>query len=259
VQFFGKPETTWLLQSQWRPWVEFKARGVLEGRAALAGKKVRLAAFEAALREAEEHFDEMLHAENSSTTEEEEEEEEERNEEEEEEEDDEERELLRGEDEEEEEELEEDRVIDDDDDGDDHVGGASAPVEVAQPAASAESTAAAAPAGKKKKKKASEVEKLALSRSVSFRPSELLFLSSSVMALPVERKRSTRNSGIGAGAGAEAEVLTEAPHRPAFRLHDRVKALWEGGPDIFAGRISDVSVDHIAGPIYGIKYVPFHR
>ena len=61
------------------------------------------------------------------------------------------------------------------------------------------------------------------------------------------------------GAGAEAEVLTEAPHRPAFRLHDRVKALWEGGPDIFAGRISDVSVDHIAGPIYGIKYVPFHR
>ena len=137
MQFFGKPETTWLLQSQWRPWVEFKARGVLEGRAALAGKKVRLAAFEAALREAEEHFDEMLHAENSSTTEEEEEEEEERNEEEEEEEDDEERELLRGEDEEEEEELEEDRVIDDDDDGDDHVGGASAPVEVAQPAASA--------------------------------------------------------------------------------------------------------------------------
>ena len=250
MQFFGKPETTWLLQSQWRPWVEFKARGVLEGRAALAGKKVRLAAFEAALREAEEHFDEMLHAENSSTTEEEEEEEEERNEEEEEEEDDEERELLRGEDEEEEDELEEDRVIDDDDDGDDHVGGASAPVEVAQPAASAESTAAAAPVGTKK---------LALSRSVSFRPSELLFLSSSVMALPVERKRSTRNNGIGAGAGAEAEVLTEAPHRPAFRLHDRVKALWEGGPDIFAGRISDVSVDHIAGPIYGIKYVPFHR
>lgn len=114
-----------------------------------------------------------------------------------------------------------------------------------------------------KSKKMSEIERLALSRNVSFRPSELVLADATSFAgigcgrsRRRMRNRLFNNGGGASGGGGSASSCGNASMMlrvPAFQVKDRIEALWDGGPDLYAGTISDVSMDLAAGPIYKIK------
>ena len=105
-----------------------------------------------------------------------------------------------------------------------------------------------------KSKKMSEIERLALSRNVSFRPSELVLADATSFAgIGCGRSR-RRGGGPSSGGGASSGGNAAMKQRvPAFQVKDRIEAFWDGGLDLYAGTISDVSMDLAAGPIYKIK------